>query len=262
MENEVCYRILSLGEYRGLLKTIAENREQELQVLFDPLIEKFGSNNWCLILVGSDGKQERHPQSKTELVLFCKDGKPRDEMKKTIKYLIPLSTDPIEFEEIKTLDDKESPLSFYNGQSDRCYPDRILNSNFLLGDDDVFIQARRQVLLEMSKQSKLGKKIREKLRTQLWDYKKALTSGQYRGQIIFDEKNQYYFEANDWKNARMGFKMGPLRAVQRKLDFLTLAAIRQGQLKLMRWLKIVPQTLVNELNFLLQKGSSMKTKEK
>jgi len=187
MENGLFYRNLSLDEYRGLVKTIAQNRKQELQVLFDLLIEKFGGNNWCLILVGSDGKQERHPQSKTEVVLLCRDSKPKDEMKETIKCLISPSTDPIEFEEIKTLDNKEDPFSFYNGQSDRCYPDRILNSNFLLGDDDIFIQARRQVLLEMSEQGKLGKKIREELRTQLKGYKKALISGQYRHQIIFDE---------------------------------------------------------------------------
>jgi len=254
MENRLCYHDLYLTEYHGLVKTIAENRRQELQVLFNPLIEKFGSKGWSLILVGSDGKQERHPQSKTEIVLLCKDSRSKGIMTKVITDLISQSTDPVEFTEIKVLEDKKSPLSFYNGQPNQCFPDRVLNASFLLGDDDIFIQSRKQVLSEMSEESELGRKIREELKKQLTSYKKALSSGQYRGQFIFDENNQYYFETDDWKKARMGFKMGPLRAVQRKLDILTLNAIKQGNLTIDDVAKNCPSNTCERIDFLTKKG--------
>ena len=255
MENRLCYHDLYLTEYHGLVKTIAENRRQELQVLFNPLIEKFGSKGWSLILVGSDGKQERHPQSKTEVVLlFKKKDHKADEMVRELKTLTSQSPDPIEFTEIKVLEDEQSPLSFYNGQPNQCFPDRVLNASFLLGEDDIFIQSRRQVLSEMSEESELGKKVRKELKEQLTSYKNALISGQYRGQIIFDENNQYYFETDDWKRARMGFKMGPLRAVQRKLDILTLNAIKQGNLTIDDVAENCPSNTCERIDFLAKKG--------
>jgi len=268
MEKRSCYQQLSLIEYYGLVKNIAENRRQELQILFNLLIKKFGDKDWSLILVGSDGKQERHPQSKTEVVLVYKDKQTKDQnadkMAQVIKTLTYQATDPIEFSEIKVLADKngENPLSFYNNQPHQCYPDRILNADFLLGDDAVFIQAKRKTLLEAVEEGKLGKTIREELKKQLKVYKKTLTSGQYRHQIVFDENNQYYFETDDWRNVRTGFKMGPIRAVQRRLDLLTLNAVRCGKLIINELVADCPSNTCERIEFLVKRGVIDQKQEK
>ncbi len=75
-----------------------------------------------------------------------------------------------------------------------------------------------------------GKKIREELRKQLSSHRQTLKEGRYRELPVFSDGFQYYYESEDPKKLQLGFKMGPLRAVQRRLDILTAEAWRSGKL--------------------------------
>jgi hypothetical protein len=255
MENKSCYHYLHLDEYHGLVKNIAEFRKQELIRLFNPLQKKFGHNDWSLIIVGSDGKQERHPQSKTEIVFLYRNGSNKTKkLMNEMNNLINLSIEPIEFNEAKPVGDQNVLLSFYKNQSNDCYPDRIINANFLLGENNLFIEAKKQTLLEMAGNNEQGKKIREKISSQLKDYIKTLKSGQYRSQVVFDENQQYYFETDNWKNVKTGFKMGPLRTIQRKVDLLLINIIRENKLTINAVATTYPSNTCERIEFLAEKG--------
>ena len=59
----------------GLLKTVGANWRDELEeyAALAGNSELFGDKPYCLILPGSDGKEERHPQSKTEIILLLEE---------------------------------------------------------------------------------------------------------------------------------------------------------------------------------------------
>jgi hypothetical protein len=255
MENKLCYHLLNQEEYYGLVKNIAEIRKQKLIELFNPLVNEFGSNDWFLITVGSDGKQERHPQSKTEIVFLYKDniGKAKGLINK-MNNLINYSSEKIEFNEIKPVGDPNILLSFYKNQPNDCYPDRVINADFLLGENNLFIEAKRQVLFEMTGDNKQSKEIREKMNSQLRSYIKTLRSGQYRGQVVFDQNQQYYFETDNWKSFKTGFKMGPIRATQRKLDLLFVNMIREDRLTIDEVATTCRSNTFERIEFLVGKG--------
>ena len=78
-ETNSCYNLRGF-EYGGLLETIGVNWRNELKerltdALFDD--ELLRGKQYCFITPGSDGKKERHPQSKTELILLLRQKDPQ-----------------------------------------------------------------------------------------------------------------------------------------------------------------------------------------
>lgn len=219
---------LSPNEYAGLVLVCCQNRRNELTNKFNSLFpESLGlKDKLAIIMVGSDGKEERHPQSKTELVILFQNGE--DNLTKIISILNGLNDPSLLIEEFRNLDNPDEILSFHINNPQSIYPDRILNSVLVWGNNKIHQEARKKVVSEMIEDSSRGKKIREAIKGQLYTHKKTIITGKYRGQIVFDSENQCYFESNDPKELRYGFKMGPLRAVQRKLDLLTIEAFKRG----------------------------------
>lgn len=127
--------------------------------------------------------------------------------------------------EIKTAGDF---MAFAYNDPNLVYPDRILHSTILLGDSNLYLQAKLKALEEL-KERKVG----ERLKDQLKSYQRAIETGSYRHQPIFDKERgiQYYQESDDPKLLRLGFKSAFLRAVQRKLDLLTREGILNQQLE-------------------------------
>jgi hypothetical protein len=208
----------------------------------------------ALILIGSDGREERHPQSETEMIILTEE--PIDVVTQTnIFAAINDLNQEIDEIEIKLLD--SSVLSFYNNQADSVYPDRVLNGFFLLGDESLFYKAKLQVLQEMNRDDEVGRKIRETMKSQLKSYRRAIREGKYRGHQIFmidgDQGYQYYFEGEDWRENIMGFKMGPLRAVQRKLDLLIVSGLK-AEIFTVQDLFSLPSNTVDRIAFFTQKG--------
>jgi len=248
MERFSCYDNLPPKEYTYLLQVIALNRREKIKGLFMPFVEQLKTKEWTFILTGSDGKEERHPQSITEIILLYKNSDLNIGPQITI-FLDQLGEDIILDEERKVSD---SSLSFYKGILEKqfCYPDRILDAAFLLGDPNLFIEAKRQVLQEMIDNPKVKEAMKDQLRT----YRQTLERGIYRGQVVFDERQQYYYESNNFSETRMGFKMGPIRAVQRALDLLILESIKNNDLSIEEVASNCPSNTCERIEFLMKKG--------
>ena len=249
-----CYS-LGESEYWGLLKTVGANWRDELEREYAALTgssELFGDKPYCLILPGSDGKEERHPQSKTEIILLLEEsnfsleeeiGKKAEAMSRENSISGSVET--------KIAGSKEAPLSFFEHSPSHVYPDRVLNSYLLAGDRQLYLRARRQVLEEMT-----GRKIKEAMRDQLRQYKKVIRTGEYRNLKVFSEEEgeQYYFESHETKRIRFGFKVGFLRAVQRKLDLETVRWLESGKEGVDFLAQNLPTSTVERIAYFAQRG--------
>lgn len=211
-------------EYQGLLMTINSNYQEELRRSLSPLLKR-KLIGICLILPGSDGKQERHCQSKTEIVILAAEGDSALKIRDILVKLLKERSFSFEGDiytglpEIKLLlDNQDNYLSYAYGDLNLVYPDRVIHSTLFLGDKILHQRAKLKALEELKDQ-----KIKKKLIEQLRSYRRAIETGFYRHQQIFNgEKGVQYYEENDeFKLLRLGFKSAFLRAVQRKLDLLT-----------------------------------------
>ncbi len=217
-------------EYQGLLITVNLNYQEELRKSLSPFLEGKLSGI-CLILPGSDGKQERHCQSKTEITILGLERNSAQTMRDILVQALKETSFSFEGDiytglpEIKLLLD-DNYLSYAYGNPNLVYPDRILHSAFLLGNRVLYTGALLRVLDELK-----NPRIIEKLKDQLKSYRKAIETGFYRHQPIFDAEKgvQYYEENEDPKLLRLGFKPAFLRAVQRKLDLLTRKGLVSNQ---------------------------------
>jgi len=245
-----CYS-LSEDEYWGLLKTITANWQGRIRRDLTALscLELLQKNCFCFALPGSDGKRERHPQSKTELILLLERKDPLL-MERAKREVGEIKREGLGSLEVKIVGKEGGPLSFYDNQPQHVYPDRVLNSCFLMGDYDLYVEARRQVLEEMKE-----RKVKKKMKDQLRQHKKAIETGFYRGRVVFSEKEgrQYYFESPDPKELRFGFKISFLRAVQRKLDLLT-SNLAENENDLGLLAESLPSNTVERISFFAKRG--------
>lgn len=248
-----CYSF-SPREYWGLLETITLNRAQELQNIFSDF---HLSSHACLAVVGSDGKRERHPQSKTEVVIWQSqpDHQPPDLPKWYEQSFDRPYSDSFDSGkkgcEVKTLSEPV-PLSYAFGDEDLVYPDRVLNAHPILGNQDIYYAGRRRVLAEMTDDTETGKRIREHLKQQRATYKQALTSYVYRNQPVFslDPPAQFY----NGEGGVFGFKIPVLRLVQRCLDTVTVKAIRTGLLDIGTASVQLPTPTIERLDYFMKLG--------
>lgn len=215
---------LSPQEYDGLLRFI--NMDNLLRL--KNMIPKLPPRDIAIIVVGSDGKLERHPQSQTEIVVLSTYSKLALEISKTIKdYLVihhpyeHFDLEPKGIPEYKALNN--GYMSYAYNNPNLVYPDRMLNSILIAGDRVLYNQARIETLEEMGGDSEVGKKIRYRLKKQLSSHRVACTSGIYNREVIFDKDSNK--QIYDEKNKKFGFKMAFLRAVQRRLDVIMARAI-------------------------------------
>ena len=237
-------------EYSGLVLVCCQNRRNELRTLLNNVIPEELSQKLAVIIIGSDGKEERHPQSKTELVILYQNTE--DDLQKKIKLALSQLGDPtLLIEDFKNI--SEGTLSFYNNDPKTIYPDRILNSILVWGDVSIYTEARIKVLWEMTEDSNQGKKIKEEIRKQLSTYRQTTKTGRFRNQVVFDNTYQYYFESDNPKELRYGFKIGSLRAVQRRLDLLTIEAFKKGKLTLDE-IESLPTNTAERIDFFVTHG--------
>lgn len=225
------YTQLTPIEYGGLILSTNENRREELKVIFAdfPL-----HSQACLVLTGSDGKQERQTRSKTEISLWQypnathTDHDLIDWYNDYFGLAYPDAFDSQRGEKIdlKTIGGNQV-LSFAFQDSSLVYPDRMLNASYLTGNEDVYVSGRKAILEELGKNDEVSKRIRRKMVEQLKNYNRAGDKG-YNGSPTFtlDPPIQFY----DWENRITGFKMPVLRLVQRFLDLKTLDAVKSGRL--------------------------------
>ncbi len=229
MESKINTYEIPLDEYDGLVRKCCLNWRNWLKTILLKEESLHLGEADAIIVVGSDGKEERHPQSKTEIVLLRKglEKNKRENSSLQIPNSLPSQ---ILYDEIRLEEVPPPILSYYNNSPKAVYPDLILNSILILGNPKTHLQARIKVIKEMTDDGPIGKRIREELKKQLSSYRTTLSTGFYRGLPVFADGWQYYYENEDPKKLQLGFKMGPLRVVQRRLDILTVEAWKKNLL--------------------------------
>jgi hypothetical protein len=252
--HHMTYSSLDPLEYVGLVKAINDGtQERYSQLLQDiPL-----PNDACIITVGSDGKHERHAQSQSEFVLIITNpdnGEIRDKAMKTIlQHQDELHPDlrPYGSIEVKVIH-SPMPCSYTYNEISRIYPDRYLNSNLIVGNEQTYLQIREKVLSEIADPSDLGRRIREKMKDQLRDYQKTIDSGIFRGITNFDPEHaiQWY---NEPAPTQLGFKSAYIRSVQRKFDIVIAQKIKSEQLEIPDTARSLPSATIDKFDFFAQR---------
>lgn len=214
-------------------------------------LKPFETPNSCIIATGSHGKQESFRVSKIEIVLITDEKKDKsEEIKSNLQKFVRGNSKVFELGpgrdlEIKALNE-QAPLSFVGGASESVYPDRVLNSYFLGGNIALYQIARRRVLEELSANNTQSRRIRRKMRTQIKDYRKTCRTGIFRRLSVFDPQSAtafYYEDYNNYRNSRLGVKVGPLRLIQRHLDLL--AAQIPSEIEI----DAIPTTTIERIHF-------------
>ncbi len=221
---------------------LAESNKRYLlenRVILEPISDFLDYYDTCAIVVGSDGKKEKGVKVDTEIVFIQSDKSDKklfpqylvDEFEKITgnKYQDVFFTGKDSFPKIMKIN--EDTLSFVNQDSNMVYPDRVLNSILICGQQMIYDQARQTVAIEMGLTPGLSGKIREGIKNQIREYLKVCQSGISRGQVCFDfEKKCQYFDQKNGNIQRYGFKHGYIRLVQRKLDLKIQTMIRDHQI--------------------------------
>lgn len=194
------------------------------------------TTDFIIVAVGSDGKLERYTQSQTELVLIYHHDRP--EIKIAVQDFFAnfsdnlmledglgltneMQTTPFTYVEKDGLETIEGlhKFSYINGDKKAAFPDFLLNSTLLCGDSEVFIKLKRAIYLETN----TTKRIRSAMKSQTSEYRFVCRTGRLSNsdsapvlfQITSDGVGiQYYDESVTC----FGFKIGPIRLVQRTLD--------------------------------------------
>lgn len=252
-DKSIAYK-LNLQEYDGLLRCMNEDNIIRLH----KMMPRISTGNICIVAVGSDGKLERHSQSKTELAVFA------DSTEKGLKQAKVLSDylknhypnehfdfEPVNIPEYKTVG-KTNILSYAYNDSSRTYPDRVINTVLIKGDPNIYQQARLQALTEIGRPDPIGKRIREKMKKQIFDHRTACTSGLFRSARIFDP-NQF-LQFYDEKQNIYGFKASFLRVVQRKLDLITANSILDHKLTPKKIVSDLPTYTIERIKYLGDNG--------
>ncbi len=222
----------------------------------------------CLVLLGSDGKRERHAQSKTDIAIVQRsspgnlssqgfmDSFDRTHIKNfTEVFDLQLFEEP----EVKTVGDPTLMVSdaypyVFAGEKRRIYPDRMLNTVYLLGNQDVYTEARRQVLREMTDNDKRSGVIRRELVKQLKSYRKCMETGLYRDRPTFTQDPPFQYYDEDPEIYSTGFKIGFLRTMQRFLDIAVVVGIQQGFFSIDEAVVNLPTTSPDRITYLCGKG--------
>ncbi|HKZ35490.1 MAG TPA: hypothetical protein VJ242_02135 [Patescibacteria group bacterium] len=240
------YKDLSPIEYVGMMRTVNENAVDHLRQIFQDLPL---AKDQCVVTIGSDGKGERHGQSKTEFMVIQNELHPpivpmqiRRDLSKSLHRNVDSNI------ELKTLeDDRLLSLAFKNRKL--VYPDRVLNAGFIIGNQEIFHEARKRVLQEMTAAGPESRRLREYMERQLWRYKKSIKTGLSRDVETFSASEgwQYYNETPP--HTGFGFKHGFLRATQRKFDILTARWIKQGVVTIDRLVEDLPTNTYEKFDY-------------
>jgi hypothetical protein len=232
------YETLGPYEYFGLLELINDQRAEELKEIVymglepDDIRKLETTSNIAVVVVGSDGKKERHAQSDTEMVVVCNDVNREDDalidrIRHSIKSraaVFRIETGIDGFPHVYDMS-QLTPICYVDGKPGAPYIDYLLNSRRIAGNIGLHAEARKRVLEEAIANSETGDYIREKIKQQRGEYRNTCNTGIFRKNLHFDIAAGLVVY-NESHNVS-GFKP-VLRAVQRQLDILTVQGISSG----------------------------------
>lgn len=195
---------------------------------YDPM--ESGSRR-AAVVVGSDGKMERHAQSKHEIVLIADEPYKPDYIRRLQQHLLRhgfyIDSGYTVLIESKIFQET-TPFSYVEGYRNLVYPDRILNARVVAGDLSIYTEARKRCLHELAGFHPESKHIVREVKNQVKGAHKVCKTGYSRGVPQFSEATGEQFYDEKVKPGMFGFKTGPMRLTQRQLDLLTAELMRQS----------------------------------
>ena len=251
---------LSPREYHGLVETVNQNYHEELKEFLLGAFPELDFTTLCFVVVGSDGRLERHPQSKTEIVIFTRDEFPLSF--KEIKERLRESNIHFEFNkkdemDIKDIRKKDLLFSSVYGNPHLIYPDRIINATLIVGDKNLFKEVRTHVLTEVA----TNKRVWERLRSQFRFHRQVARTGIAQHREVFDRDKNVQFYDETPQNFRVGFKTAHLRAFQRFMLVIVGKMLRNGS-KPEEIALTLPSNPIKQIIWLKEHGVLSNTSEK
>lgn len=151
------YSQLTPFKYMDCLSDLNGKYLSEIRATLEPISNFLNDYHACAVVVGSDGKKEKGVKSGTEIVYIQDEQSNKklfsqslvDEFEKTsqLKYSDIFFVDKNSLPRV--LKNNEDILSFVDKNSKIIYPDRILNSILICGQQLIHNKARQNVLIEM-----------------------------------------------------------------------------------------------------------------
>ena len=192
--------------------------------LAETLDDRYHSNykdNFFIATTGSDGRLEKGPQSKVELIAYTPINS-KIEIKDIVNEII-------EDDEIKLFDPSVEykkmvigKLSLFNEDPNRVFPNRVLDSRFLYGNELLLPLTLRNIADEFT--GIYGKRIITKLKDQERYARKISREGRANFQgnelthVNFEEGIAFYDDEDNLGPKRGSFKYGPMRLIQTSMS--------------------------------------------
>jgi hypothetical protein len=245
------YKEASPLEYWGMLEEVNRIYLSEMQIALQPLMPALVFNRASAIVIGSDGKGEKHAQSRAELIFLQPETGTLQPQH--ITHIIKGYRKKFEggyhgYPSVQFVE-SENPLSYMYGDSNLVYPDTIVNSKFVIGSKTTALQARTQVLYEMIQIPR----IRKKLTNQIKEYSVVTQTGISRNKTCFYFENDRVVALYDERPNPKQLGVKPvIRLVQRALDLLTQQQLASAQLTPEYAAQSLPTATVKRLEYFKQ----------
>jgi hypothetical protein len=245
------YKEASPIEYWEYLGHLNKRYYQEIQARILPLESVLMQHQACAVLMGSDGKGEKHAQSWAEIIYLQPSSG-------NLNHTIITQTMPdytnffeVDYEGNPSVryTGNDSLLSYVYGNSSHVYPDTILNSCIVSGHEATALEARTQVLNEIAHTTRIRRKIDEQIK----EYLKWVQTGVSRNQTCFFFEHDQVVALYDERPGLKQLGVKPvIRLVQRTLDLLTQQQLASAQLTPELAAHTLPTATVKRLEYFEQ----------
>ncbi len=257
--NELVWSLSPL-EYYGLVEVVNLNYLDEWRKEIEELFHDFDFQNTCFVVVGSDGRLEKHIQSRTEIVIFTRERLPIGFQQ--IKQRLLTASMPVEFGwkdkvDLKDPSKKDLPFSSVYDNPQFIFPDRIINSVLLVGNEELYFEIRRKVIEEIVNNPKIIRVLKKQFRS----HRSAMLKGKYRGLVVFDLEGYVQFYDEEEGKWRFGFKSAHLRAFQRFMLMLLSSYIKskEGEVDFHSLSLEFPLNPIKQYEWFIRKGFLSRT---
>ncbi len=168
------------------------------------LLKNENLSETAITITGSDGRLEKGFFSESEIVIFA-----RNELDPAIAGKIKSHGLDVEIKRIEL-----DILSFYEGNRNTVFPQRVYDSVVVLGDNQIFLEAKRVLVAEW----KTVRGVKEEIKRKKAEYKGTIRGEQnWKGRKIknFDlDAGEAHYHTDELGAKIRSFKNGPLRWVQ------------------------------------------------
>lgn len=196
----------------------------------------------AIAITGSDARLEKGHFSESELIVFANQNGDT----KSAEILRSHGFDV----EIKIIGSET--LSFYEGKRNTVFPQRVYDSVVLVGNPDVFVEAKRRLVSEW----KEIRGIKEEIKRKKAEYRIALNGEQnWKGCKVrnydLETGEAYYFDDTETGARIRSFKNGPLRFVQFAVTNSLISSIKARTTEAgVRIMEEIPTNTSDRIEFL------------